>query len=78
MNDFLAMGGYAAYVWPAYAIGLILLVGLFVQSSRAAKRSEAELERLRTAVRPSRARAPRPLRPRREAEPTEPPAGELG
>lgn len=26
MNQFLAMGGYAAYVWPAYAIFLVVLL----------------------------------------------------
>lgn len=26
MNEFLAMGGYAAYVWPAYAIFLVVLL----------------------------------------------------
>jgi len=25
MKDFLDMGGYAAYVWPAYAVTLIVL-----------------------------------------------------
>jgi heme exporter protein D len=26
MNDFWAMGGYAAYVWPSYALALAVLV----------------------------------------------------
>ena len=26
MSEFLAMGGYAAYVWPAYGITLVVLV----------------------------------------------------
>ncbi|AND68187.1 hypothetical protein ATSB10_07330 [Dyella thiooxydans] len=26
MNQFLAMGGYAVYVWPAYAIFLVVLL----------------------------------------------------
>lgn len=25
MQEFLAMGGYAAYVWPAYALALFIL-----------------------------------------------------
>jgi heme exporter protein D len=25
MNDFFAMGGYAAYVWPAYAVFFVVL-----------------------------------------------------
>lgn len=27
LHDFLAMGGYAAYVWPAYTITLLILLG---------------------------------------------------
>ncbi|HXE77815.1 MAG TPA: heme exporter protein CcmD [Rhodanobacter sp.] len=27
MQAFLAMGGYAAYVWPAYAVFLVVLLG---------------------------------------------------
>jgi heme exporter protein D len=38
LHNFLAMGGYAAYVWPAY--GLTALVLLW--NWWAAKRSEAE------------------------------------
>ena len=28
LGDFLAMGGHAAFVWPAFAIALIALLGL--------------------------------------------------
>ena len=28
MADFLAMGGHGAYVWPAYALSLSVLIGL--------------------------------------------------
>jgi heme exporter protein D len=68
LTEHLAMGGYAAYVWSAFAVALVLLVGLFLQSRRAARRRELELEELRARVRPQRPRAPRPMRPRREAE----------
>jgi heme exporter protein D len=67
--EFLAMGGYAAYVWPAFAIALALMAGLFLASFRAARRSETLLEELRTRARPRQARPARPMRPRREAEP---------
>jgi heme exporter protein D len=30
MNEFFAMGGYAAYVWPSYALALIILVANIV------------------------------------------------
>jgi len=45
--DFLAMGGYAGFVWPAYAIALATLGGLAVQSVcslRALRREVAALE----------------------------------
>ena len=32
VNGFFAMGGYAAYVWPAYAAALIALGGVTVLS----------------------------------------------
>jgi heme exporter protein D len=34
------MGGYAAFVWPAYGISLIALVTLGIVSWRAMKRAE--------------------------------------
>ncbi|MGE0420780.1 MAG: heme exporter protein CcmD [Reyranellaceae bacterium] len=42
MNGFFAMGGYAAFVWPAYAAALVALGGLTVLSllSRARVRRE--------------------------------------
>jgi heme exporter protein D len=40
------MGGYAAYVWPAYAITFIVLLGLGWTAYRAVKRQESALERL--------------------------------
>jgi heme exporter protein D len=77
--EFLAMGGYAAYVWPAFAIALVLMVGLWLQSRRAARRSEALLEELRAKARPMRPRAARPMRPRREVDqPAEPRLDEGG
>ncbi len=78
MTDYLAMGGYAAYVWSAFGIALLLMGGLFVQSRHAARRREAELMELRLQVRPQRARQVRPMRPRREAEPVTPGIGDGG
>jgi heme exporter protein D len=66
------MGGYAAYVWSAFGIALLLLVGLFVQSRHAARHRESELERLRAEIRPQRAKAARPMRPRRDVDVAEP------
>lgn len=49
------MGGYAAYVWPAFGFALVVLLGLLVQSWHAARQREAELEQLRQLVRAGRA-----------------------
>jgi heme exporter protein D len=62
LTDFLAMGGYAAYVWPAYGFAAVVLVALLVQSWRSARRREAELEQVRRLARPARASRAR-LRP---------------
>jgi len=32
MSDFLAMGGYAAYVWPAYGVALVILGGFTINA----------------------------------------------
>lgn len=40
MNEFFAMGGYAAYVWPAYAVSIVALIALAVISWRDMKRAE--------------------------------------
>lgn len=40
MSAFWLMGGYAAFVWPAYGISLIALVTLSVWSWRAMKHAE--------------------------------------
>jgi heme exporter protein D len=56
MTEFLQMGGYAAYVWPSYAIAAIVMLGLLFGSLRSLKRSEQVLRTLETA-RPRRRRA---------------------
>jgi heme exporter protein D len=62
LSDFFAMGGYGAYVWPAFGFAALVLLGLLLQSWWAARRREAELEQLRRQLRPGR--PPRPqLRP---------------
>jgi heme exporter protein D len=44
MSDFLTMGGYAAYVWPAYAIGLIVLGGLTINAVTRYRAAARELD----------------------------------
>jgi heme exporter protein D len=43
---FLDMGGYAAYVWPALGLTVLVLAGLLIASVKSARRREAELARL--------------------------------
>jgi heme exporter protein D len=77
MGDYFAMGGYAAYVWPAYAAAGIILVVLLAVSLRGLHDREAVLKALEDA-RPHRRRtAPRPGS-RAAAETTQAPAAEGG
>jgi heme exporter protein CcmD len=49
MSAFLDMGGYAAFVWPAYAITLAIVVLNVVWARRSLARARAEaLRRLST------------------------------
>ena len=43
---FLAMGGYAVFVWPAYGLTLAVLGGLALHSWRRYRRSVRTLEQL--------------------------------
>ena len=49
LGSYLAMGGYAAFVWPAYGVALIVLGGLSWHSRRRHQTSAAALERLQRA-----------------------------
>ena len=42
----LDMGGYAAYVWPALGLTVVVLAGLVITSVKSARRREAELAQL--------------------------------
>jgi heme exporter protein D len=59
LTEFFAMGGYAAYVWPAYGFAALVLIALLVQSWRAARRRVSELEQVRRVARPARASRPK-------------------
>lgn len=39
-DSFFAMGGYAAYVWPAYGLSFVTLVALSLFSWRRMRRAE--------------------------------------
>ena len=45
MAEWLAMGGYGAFVWSAYGIALIVLVGNVIQARRAERSQWQRLQR---------------------------------
>ena len=49
LDSFFDMGGYGAFVWPAYALVAALLVWLLVNRIGRLKRRESELARLERA-----------------------------
>ncbi len=55
--NWLGMGGYAAYVWPAYALASAVLGGLAWHSWRAHRSSEISLDRLQRRTVDARARS---------------------
>jgi heme exporter protein D len=44
MSGYLAMGGYAAFIWPSYALAVVLLVLVFVLASRRLEAATRALE----------------------------------
>jgi heme exporter protein D len=46
MMQFLAMGGYAVFVWPSYALSVIVLAALTAWALREHASARAMLERL--------------------------------
>jgi heme exporter protein D len=46
LSQWLAMGSYAAFVWPAYAIAAIVLGGMAAHSWRRHRQSERLLAQL--------------------------------
>ena len=46
VEKFFAMGGYAAYVWPALAVALIVLGFMWVAAWRDARAADAALRRM--------------------------------
>ncbi|HTI85389.1 MAG TPA: heme exporter protein CcmD [Alphaproteobacteria bacterium] len=53
----LALGGYGAYVWPAYGFAAIVLIGLFVAARRRLERAERDAEQMRAVLRGPEARS---------------------
>ena len=59
MESFLSMGGYGAFVWPAYVLSALVMAGFLWQSLRELRRHEADL---RTAEESDQVRAQRKAR----------------
>jgi heme exporter protein D len=53
MKDFLDMGGYAAFVWPAYGVTLAVVILNIVWAHRALARARVEALRRLSARRDS-------------------------
>ena len=49
LSEFLFMGGYGGFVWPAYAIALLVLASLVVTSLKSLRAAEAEVAALEAA-----------------------------
>ena len=47
LTQFLQMGGYGAFVWPAYGLALVLLAGAVLWSHRTWKHRERAFDALK-------------------------------
>ena len=47
MSAFLAMGGYAVYVWSSYAVAFVALAAIAAHAALRARARRAELGKLR-------------------------------
>ena len=45
-DSFFAMGGYAQFVWPAYGIAALVILGFAIASWRRLRAAERALERV--------------------------------
>lgn len=46
MSEFFSMGGYAAYIWPAWGLSLLALAGLIVFAFAERRSKQARLAEL--------------------------------
>ena len=53
MSEFFNMGGYAAYIWPAFGAAAVILTTLFIVSLKGLKNDERRLRALQADM-PSR------------------------
>ena len=57
IHEFLTMGGYAAFVWPAFGITLVVMAGLLVASLRGLRQERQTLKLMENARPRRRGRA---------------------
>jgi heme exporter protein D len=43
IRAYVEMGGYGAFIWPAFALSVLVLAGMLLHSLRLLKRSESAL-----------------------------------
>ena len=58
ITDFLSMGGYAEFVWPALAVTIAIMAALVIVSRRALLADRRTLESLESVREPRRQSAP--------------------
>jgi len=46
LSQFFSMGGYAGFIWPAYGVVAVVLIGLFIAGKRFQRSADAELASL--------------------------------
>jgi heme exporter protein D len=49
IEEFLSMGGYAAFIWPSFAIAALVLAALLIVSLRGLRARRTDLEALQAA-----------------------------
>ena len=49
IREYLAMGGYAAFVWPAFGVTAIVMIALLVASIRGLRKERRTLELMESA-----------------------------
>jgi len=57
IESFLAMGGYGAYVWPAYGLTAAVMIAFLVTTLRSLRRNQKALDALEAETGPRRRRA---------------------
>jgi heme exporter protein D len=59
-DHFFAMGGYAIFVWPAYAVAAAIMAGFAIQGVAGYRRRQRELARLDAGQSPGKSREESP------------------